>query len=29
MRRKIEASQRAGPTKEELLTRAKAKGLNL
>ena len=29
VRRKIEASQRAGPTKEELLTRAKAKGLNL
>lgn len=29
MRRKIEASQRPGPTKDELLARAKAKGLNL
>jgi len=29
LRRKIEASQRPGPTKEELLARAKAKGLNL
>ena len=28
LRRKIEASQRPGPTKEELLARAKAKGLN-
>jgi len=29
LRRRIEASQRPGPTKEELLARAKAKGLNL
>src|SRR5271166_802461 len=29
LRRKIEASQRPGPTKEELLARARAKGLNL
>jgi len=29
LRRKIEASQRPGPTKEELLVRARAKGLNL
>jgi uncharacterized protein (DUF433 family) len=29
IRRKIEASQRPGPSKEELLARAKAKGLNL
>ena len=29
VRRKIEASQRSGPTREELLARAKAKGLNL
>ncbi|MGA7499104.1 MAG: hypothetical protein WBX00_20430 [Isosphaeraceae bacterium] len=27
VRRKIEASQRPGPTKEELLARARAKGL--
>jgi uncharacterized protein (DUF433 family) len=29
LRRKIEASQRPGPTKEELLARARAKELNL
>jgi uncharacterized protein (DUF433 family) len=29
VRRKIEASQRPGPTKEELLARARAKGLSL
>ena len=29
VRRKIEASQRPGPTKEELLARARAKRLNL
>jgi uncharacterized protein (DUF433 family) len=29
VRREIEASQRPGPSKEELLARAKAKGLNL
>lgn len=29
LRRKIEASQRPGPTKEELLDRARAKGLSL
>lgn len=29
LRRKIEASQPPGPTKEELLVRARAKGLNL
>jgi uncharacterized protein (DUF433 family) len=29
MRCKIETSQRPGPTKEELLARARAKGLNL
>lgn len=29
LRRKIEACQRAGPTKDELLARARAKGLSL
>lgn len=29
LRRKIEASQRPGPTKDELLARARSKGLNL
>ena len=29
VRRKIEASQRPGPTKEELLSRARAKGVSL
>jgi hypothetical protein len=29
LRRKIEASERPGPTKEELLARPRAKGLNL
>ncbi len=29
VRRNLEASQRSGPTREELLARAKAKGLNL
>jgi hypothetical protein len=29
VRRKIEASQRPGPSKEELMARARAKGLNL